>query len=218
MDVRPLFLSIKTAFMATIFTFILGILAARLVLKTGKYKGVLDGLFTLSMVLPPTVVGFFLLVFLGNNGPLSYFYNLFNFKIIFTYPAAVIASVVVSFPLMYRTSLGAFEQIDINYIYAARTLGFSERKIFLKIILPMAKPGLLSGVVLAFARALGEFGATIMIAGNIEGRTQTVSTAIYTAVQAGKRDIAFRWSLIISLFSLIAMILMNYLSTEKRQK
>lgn len=217
MNYAPLFLSLKTALIATFFTFILGIYAARVVLRTGRYKGVLDGIFTLSMVLPPTVVGFFLLVFFGTNGPLKPLYDFFKFHVIFTYPATIIAAVFVSFPLMYRTSLGAFEQIDKNLIYAGQTLGFSEKKIFWRIILPNSKPGLLSATVLAFARALGEFGATIMIAGNIPGKTQTVSTAIYTAVQSGNRNVAFKWSLIVAAVSLIIMILVNFVITEKER-
>ncbi len=217
MDYTPLILSLKVAVVATFFTFFLGIYAARLVQKTGKYKGVLDGIFTLSMVLPPTVVGFFLLILLGTNGPFRFLYDKFDFQIIFTYAAAVIAAIFVSFPLMYRASLGAFEQVDKNYIYAARTLGFSERKIFFKIILPIAKPGVLSAVILAFARALGEFGATIMIAGNIKGKTQTVSTAIYTAVQAGNRQQAFKLALIIAIVSFVIMVIMNCITTERRK-
>lgn len=210
MDFSPLYISLKTAGLATVITFILGIYAARFICKLKKYKGFIDGIITLPLVLPPTVVGFFLLLFLGKNSFIGQFLAVFDINIIFSWPATVITAVVVSFPLMYRTTRGAFEQIDKDLIFAARTLGMSEEKIFWKIILPLAKSGILAGAILSFARALGEFGATIMLAGNIPGKTQTMSTAIYSAVQANDQEAAFVWAGIIIVVSLMVMVLMNY--------
>ena len=184
MDLSPLYISVKTAGLATVITFVLGIYAARYIRGLRRFQGIVDGIITLPLVLPPTVVGFFLLLFLGRNSFVGQFLNLFDINIIFSWPATVITATVVSFPLMYRTTRGAFEQIDRDLIAAARTLGMSEEKIFWKIVIPLAKPGIMAGAVLSFARALGEFGATIMLAGNIPGKTQTMSTAIYAAVQA----------------------------------
>lgn len=217
MDFSPLYISLKTAGLATVITFILGIYAARFIVKFKKYQGFIDVLITLPLVLPPTVVGFFLLLILGKHSLIGNFLNLFDINIIFSWPATVITAVVVSFPLMYRTTRGAFEQIDQDLIFAARTLGMSEEKIFWKIILPLAKSGILAGTVLAFARALGEFGATIMLAGNIPGKTQTMSTAIYSAVQANNQEIAFIWAGIIIVVSLIVMLLMNYWLKQQRR-
>lgn len=210
MDFSPLYISLKTAGLATVITFILGIYAARFICKLKKYQGFIDVIITLPLVLPPTVVGFFLLLFLGKNSFIGQFLALFDINIIFSWPATVITAVVVSFPLMYRTTRGAFEQIDKDLIFAARTLGMSEEKIFWKIILPLAKSGILAGAILSFARALGEFGATIMLAGNIPGKTQTMSTAIYSAVQANDQETAFVWAGIIIVVSLMVMVLMNY--------
>ena len=210
LDLSPLWISLKVALPATIFTFVLGICAARTVVKLKHGQAVLDGLFTLPLVLPPTVVGFFLLLAFGKNSLVGQFFSQFGFSFIFSWQGAVIASTVVSFPLMYRTVRGAFEQINPEYLYAARTLGMTERKIFRKIMLPLAWPGILAGTILSFARALGEFGATIMIAGNIPGKTQTMSVAVYTAVQAGDRESAFLWVMIIGCFSFVMMLALNF--------
>lgn len=217
MDLSPLYISVKTAGLATVITFVTGIYAARYIKNIKKFQGFIDGIITLPLVLPPTVVGFFLLLFLGKNSPVGQFLNIFDINIIFSWPATVITATVVSFPLMYRTTRAAFEQIDKDLIAAARTLGASEEKIFWKIILPLSKPGIIAGAILSFARALGEFGATIMLAGNIPGRTQTMATAIYSAVQANDQKTAFVWAFIIIIFSLIVMIFMNYW-LKKQQK
>ena len=209
-DLSPLWISLKVALPATIFTFVLGICAARTVVKLKHGQAVIDGLFTLPLVLPPTVVGFFLLLAFGKNSLVGQFFSQFGFSFIFAWQGAVIASTAVSFPLMYRTVRGAFEQIDQEYLYAARTLGMTEGKIFRKIIIPLAWPGILAGTILSFARALGEFGATIMIAGNIPGKTQTMSVAVYTAVQAGDRESAYLWVMIIVCFSFVMMLAMNF--------
>ena len=204
MDFSPLWISLKVAVCATVFTFFLGLLSARLVLSLRAGKALIDGIFSLPMVLPPTVVGFFLLIIFGKNSLLGGLLLKMGISVLFTWQGAVIAAVVVSFPIMYRTARGALEQVDVNLIYAARTLGMSEAKIFFRIQLPAAWPGV------AFARAMGEFGATIMLAGNIPGRTQTMSVAIYTAVQSGDRSLAYYWVAIIMGISFFTIFLMNY--------
>ncbi len=212
MDYSPLWLSLRVAFLATLMTFILGVLAAWLTVKLRRGKGIVDGLFTLPLVLPPTMVGFFLLVIFGKNGFIGQLLNSIGAPVVFTWTGAVIASTVVAFPLMYRTVRGAFEQLDENLLSAARTLGMSEPKLFWRVMMPNSIPSIMAGAVLAFARALGEFGATIMLAGNIPGRTQTVSVAIYTAVQAGNWELAYHWMLIIVGISFATIILMNWFS------
>lgn len=218
MDYTPLWISVKVAFCATVITFFLGLFAARLVLSTGKWKGLIDGLFSLPMVLPPTVVGFFLLLLFGKNSMLGKLLEQCGVAVIFTWQGAVIAAVAVSFPIMYRTALGALEQVDVNLVHAARTLGMSEAEIFFRILIPVARPGIAAAVILAFARALGEFGATIMIAGNIPGRTQTMSVAVYTAMQSGNRALAYRWVTVIMMISFATMFLMNYTVERNRRR
>ena len=210
MDFSPLWISLKVAVCATVFTFFLGLLAARLVISLRRGKALIDGIFSLPMVLPPTVVGFFLLIIFGKNSLLGGLLLKMGISVLFTWQGAVIAAVVVSFPIMYRTARGALEQVDVNLIYAARTLGMSETKIFFRIQLPAAWPGVAAATILAFARAMGEFGATIMLAGNIPGRTQTMSVAIYTAVQSGDRSLAYYWVAIIMGISFFTIFLMNY--------
>ncbi len=212
MDYSPLWLSLRVAFLATLITFILGVLAAWLTVKLRRGKGIVDGLFTLPLVLPPTMVGFFLLLIFGKNGLIGQLLSEIGAPVVFTWTGAVIASAVVAFPLMYRTVRGAFEQLDENILSAARTLGMSEAKLFFRIMIPNSIPGIMAGAVLAFARALGEFGATIMLAGNIPGKTQTVSVAIYTAVQAGNWELAYQWMIIIVGISLVTIMLMNLFS------
>ena len=206
----PLIISLKVASYATIITFVLGLLAARLVVSMKYGKSFMDCLFSLPLVLPPTVVGFFLLIIFGRNGTLGQMLDSIGVSVVFDIKGAVISSVIVSFPLMYRTVRGAFEQIDKTYVYAARTVGMSEWKIFRKIIIPLSYPGILAGTVLTFARALGEFGATIMLAGNIPGKTQTISVAIYTAVQGGNRELAYKWTGVIMIISFVSILAMNY--------
>ena len=215
----PLIISLEVAGLATVITFFVGIALAYGVLQIrSRLAGtVADAVITLPLVLPPTVVGFFLLLFLGKRSAIGSFLLSIDLPLVFTWRAAVIAAVIVSLPLMYRTARGAFEAIDQSMIHAAQTLSVSNWRIFWRIILPNARHGILAGLVLSFARALGEFGATIMFAGNIPGRTQTMSTAIYAAVQANDYDLAFRWAIIISLFSLVFIGAMNlYLKREVR--
>jgi len=218
MDFRPFMISIQVALLATALTFFLGLAAANLVYKLKRGKGIIDTIFTLPMILPPTVAGFFLLLVFGRNGVIGQFLDVhFGVSVVFTWVGAVIAAIFVSFPLMYRTARGAFEQIDPNIIYAAETLGFSKLKIFWTIKVPMAKAGILAGTVLAFARALGEFGATIMLAGNIPGRTQTMAIAVFSAVSAGNREIAYIWVAILSMMSFVMIMLMNHFASDKKK-
>jgi len=217
MDFRPFHITLQVAVVATVFTFFLGLLAASRVYKMKRGKGIMDALFTLPMILPPTVAGFFLLIAFGRNGFIGGFLHSLGIPVVFTWTGAVIASVFVSFPLMYRTSRGAFEQIDQNVLFAAETLGFSRFKIFWTIKVPMAKAGILAGTVLAFARALGEFGATIMIAGNIPGRTQTMAIAVFSAVSAGNREAAYIWVAILSTMSFAVIMIINRWGAPNRR-
>lgn len=223
MDFSPIFISIKTGVVSIIITFFLGLWLARLVvnLKSERLKVVLDGLFTLPLVLPPTVAGFFLLYLFGANRPVGAFLlKVFDYKLVFTWQAAVLAAVVISLPLMYRSARGALEQVDENLIFAGRTLGLSEKTIFWKITMPAAMPGVMSGGILAFARGLGEFGATAMIAGNIAGKTRTLPLAIYSEVAANHMDEAGKYVLMIVAVSFFIVAAMNLVGrpSMKRQE
>ncbi|WP_293338978.1 molybdate ABC transporter permease subunit [Microcoleus sp. CAWBG58] len=210
-DLSPLWISLKTSAIATFFTFFLGIAAARWMLSTRiRGKALIEGIFISPLVLPPTVVGFLLLLLFGRNSAIGQFLLKFDLTIIFTWQAAVITATVVSFPLMYKTALGSFEQIDTNLLNAARTLGASEWTVFWRIMLPLAWPGILAGTILAFARALGEFGATLMLAGNIPGQTQTIPMAIYFAVESGDMRQAAIWVLIILCLAFSVLTAVNY--------
>lgn len=214
----PLWISLKTSLLATFITFFIGIGSAYLVANyNGKWRGLIDSLFTLPLVLPPTVLGFFLLLIFGKNGPMGKLLEMMNTSIIFTWSATVIAAIVVAFPMMYRSARSAFEQIDTNLIEAAKTLGLSNWKIFHKIAIPLAWPGIIGGVVLSFARALGEFGATLMIAGNIPGKTQTMPLAIFFKVQAMDYTGAMLWVWTIVAIS-VAMILVLNKWSDKQQE
>ncbi|RDY27166.1 molybdate ABC transporter permease subunit [Romboutsia weinsteinii] len=217
-DWSPLIISIKTAFLSTCITFVIGIIVSYLMANyKGRFKGLIDGLFTLPLVLPPTVVGFFLLLLFGKNGAIGQFFLNYDITIIFSWWATIISATVVAFPMMYRSSRAAFEQIDDNMISAARTLGLSEWKIFYKIAVPLAWPGIIAGIVLAFARALGEFGATLMIAGNIPGRTQTMPVAIFFAVEGGDMEKAMMWVFMITTISIVMILILNYWSDKQLQ-
>ena len=186
-DPSPLIISVATTCAATAATFFLGMLAAKIMYgMRGTVRAWVDGLLTLPLVLPPTVVGFFLLLIFGRRSWIGQALQHIGITVAFSWPATVIAATVVAFPLMYRTTLGAFEQVNPNLLQAARTLGAGEWRVFRRVLLPLAGPGVIAGTVLAFARALGEFGATLMLAGNIPGKTQTVPLSIYTAVQTGE--------------------------------
>lgn len=214
----PLWISIKTSLLATFVTFFLGIGSAYLVANyRGKWRGLIDSLFTFPLVLPPTVLGFFLLLLFGKNGPMGKLLEMMNTSIIFTWSATVIAAIVVAFPMMYRSSRSAFEQIDNNLIFAAKTLGLSNWKIFYKIAIPLAWPGIIGGIVLSFARALGEFGATLMIAGNIPGKTQTMPLAIFFKVQAMDYKGAMIWVMTIVAISVIMILILNKWSDKQQE-
>ena len=210
LDFSPLYISLKTSILSTVITFFIGIIISyKMSEYDGKFKGLIDGLLTLPLILPPTVIGFFLLLLCGKNGPIGKFLSIFDINIIFSWTATVISAVVVSFPMMYKTARSAFEQIDINVISAARTLGLSEFKIFYKIAVPIAYPGIIGGLVLSFARAMGEFGATLMLAGNIPGKTQTMPLAIFFAAEGGDYKKAMLWVIIIVSISLFSILLLN---------
>lgn len=220
MKLSPILISMKTASAAIIITFFLGIFAARWVvkIKSEKIKMFLDGILTLPLVLPPTVMGFFVLLIFGVKRPLGkVLLEFFSVKIVFSWTATVIAAVIISFPLMYRSARGAFEQVDQNLIIAGRTLGMSESKIFWKVTMPIALPGIASGGVLAYARGLGEFGATAMIAGNIENVTRTLPLAIYAEVAAGNMDSAMNYVVIVLAISFAVIVLMNYFTFRGRK-
>ena len=220
MDISPIIISLKTATVSMVFTFLLGLFIARAIvkIKSEKIKMILDGILTLPLVLPPTVMGFFLLLIFGVNRPIGkLLLEFLGVKIVFSWSATVIASVVIAFPLMYRSARGAFEQVDQNLIMAARTLGMSERKIFWRIIMPLALPGVASGGILAFARGLGEFGATAMIAGNIANKTRTLPLAIYADVAAGDMASATNYVLIVTIISFAVLVLTNYFTLKERK-
>jgi molybdate transport system permease protein len=194
MDWSPLWISLATSLTATAITLIVGLAAAvwreR---RTGPMMALVDGIFLLPLVLPPTVVGFLLLLLLGRNGPLGKLLLRFGATVVFSWPATVIAAAVVAFPLMYLTARAALEQVDPHYLQAARTLGASEWRVFREVALPLAWPGVLAGTILSFARALGEFGATLLLAGDIPGKTETIPIAIYFAVEANEIQRAAIW-------------------------
>lgn len=217
LDWSPLFISLKTGVVATFISFFLGIFAARKVIKMrpGK-KAVIDGILTLPMVLPPTVAGFFLLLLFSRRRPLGIFlYDTFDIKVVQTWLGCIIAATVIAFPLMYRNARAAFEQIDVNLVYAGRTLGMSEAQIFWKVVVPTAGPGIASGTILTFARALGEYGATSMLAGNIQGKTGTISQKIVMVIQDGDYLTAGIWVVIVIMIALVIIILMNLISGKK---
>ena len=217
LDWSPLFISLKTGIVATFISFFLGIYAARKVVKTtpGK-KAVIDGILTLPMVLPPTVAGFFLLLIFSKRRPFGIFlYETFDIKVVQSWLGCIIAATVIAFPLMYRNARAAFEQLDVNLIYAGRTLGMSDIQIFWKVVIPSAGPGIASGTILTFARALGEYGATSMLAGNIPGKTGTISQKIAMVIQDGDYATAGVWVAIIMLIAFLVIFSMNFISGTK---
>jgi len=220
MDWFPLWISIATSVTATVITLFLGLAAAAWREgRKGLAMALVDGVFLLPLVLPPTVVGFLLLLLFGRNGPLGKLFLKFGATIVFSWPATVIAATVVAFPLMYLTARAALEQVESSQLQAARTLGASEWRVFRQVALPLAWPGVLAGTILSFARALGEFGATLMLAGNIPGRTETIPIAIYFAVEANEMSVAATWCLIdigISLTLLAGLYYWTHLQSPQR--
>lgn len=219
-ELSPVWLSLETSITATAVTLVLGAAAAVWrANRRGAGLALLDGIFLLPLVLPPTVVGFILLLIFGRNGPLGRLLMHFGGSVVFSWPATVIAAAVVSFPLMYLSIRAALEQIDTTLLQAARTLGASEWRVFRRVALPLAWPGILAGTILAFARALGEFGATLMLAGSIPGKTETIPIAIYFAVEANEMRQAIFWSLIdiaISLGMIACMYYWTHLQNSAR--
>lgn len=216
MDLFPLYNSIRIALISTIVTFFIGIFLAYQIKKLpGWAKGVVDVILTLPLVLPPTVIGFFLLKILGTNSLIGQFFETLNVNLIMRWYSAIFACVLVSFPLMYRTSRAAFESFDENIIFAGQTLGKSNTWIFWRLILPNSKNEIIAGLILAFSRALGEYGATSMIAGYIPNKTATISTTIYQLWRIGNDSLAYKWALINILISFIVLFTINIFEKNK---
>lgn len=204
----PLLLTLKVAGWATLIVLVFGV-AIAWILVHFRFRGreILDAVLTLPIVMPPTVLGYYLLVLIGRRGPLGHWLETaFDIHLIFTWQAAVIAASVASFPLVFRSARAAFEGVDNQLESAARVLGAGESRVFFRVTLPLAWRGILAGTMLAFARALGEFGATLMVAGSIPGKTQTLSIAIYEAVQAGEDSLANFMVLLVSLVCIIVLV------------
>ena len=212
-DYSPAWISIKTSILATAVTFLLGVAAARFMRgERGKFKEFVNSVLLLPMVLPPTVVGLALLIVFGIQSPIGRLLDNLGYTIVFSWSATVIAACVVSFPIMYMTALGGFDQVDPDIEDAARTLGASEWTVFKKITMPAAKSSLLAGMVLTFARSLGEFGATLMLAGNIPGKTETLPLAVYFSNEGGNSYYALIYAGIIMAISLGTLYLLKMFS------
>lgn len=192
LDLRPLWLTLKVAGLATLASFLVGVVLAYLIARRQFWgRDWLDAVSTLPLVLPPTVLGYYLIVLMGHNGVIGrWLHDNLGISLIFTWQGAVLAAAVVSFPLIFKSARAAFEEVDGNLGNTARTLGLSELQVFLRVSLPLAWRGIMAGAMLAFARAMGEFGSTLMVAGNLPGKTQTLSLAVYEAVQAGNDHLA----------------------------
>lgn len=215
MDLYPLINSIRIALFSCIIVFFAGIFAAYYIAKLPKgVKGVLDVILTLPMVLPPTVCGYFLLILLGPKRPLGFFLAKFGIQFAMTWYGGIIASAVVAFPLMYRTARGAFESFDNNLKYSGQTLGLSNTYIFWRIQMPACKQGIIAGTVLAFARALGEYGATSMLVGYVPGRTATISTTVYQLWRTNDEAGAFFWVMINLAISTVVLLIVNMLERK----
>ena len=216
---EPIFLSIRVALLATVIAFFLGVLFAYLLTKKKvPGKNIWETILILPMILPPSIVGYLLLKIFGKRGPIGAFLlDTFGIQIVFTWIACVIAATVVALPLMYQNAKGAFQSVDPSYELAANTLGSSSFKVFRTVTFQLSGPGIVSGIVLTFARALGEFGATLMLAGNIPGKTQTIPTAIYYAVVVGKDEKASMLVLIMVLFSFALVFGLN-MWLKRREK
>ncbi|MDR2360677.1 MAG: molybdate ABC transporter permease subunit [Oscillospiraceae bacterium] len=209
-------ISLRVTLSATVLASLLGLFAARKAAKMRCGKSLLDGILTLPLVLPPTVLGFFLLLIFGRNGALGRALSTIGVSVVFSVNGAIIAATIVSFPMIYRAARSTFEALDPSLEEAARTLGFGEFRLFWQVTVPCTSKGLVGGVVLTFARALGEFGATSMVAGNIPGRTQTMPLAIYSAVAAGDREEAYVWVAIVAGISLVSIVLLNLLTRKDK--
>lgn len=219
MDLFPLINSLRIAGISTVIIFFLGIFAAYYIAKAPRLvKGVLDVVLTMPLVLPPTVVGYLLLRVLGPKRIIgAWVLNTFGMKLTMTWWSAIFATTVVIFPLMYRTARGAFESFDETLAYAGQTLGLSNTYIFWRIRMPYCRQGILAGTVLAFARALGEYGATSMIAGYTPGRTATISTTVYQLWRTNNDELAFQWVMINMAISAVVLLAVNMLEKKQRQ-
>jgi molybdate transport system permease protein len=213
-DWFPLWLSLRVAFVSTALAFVVGLwLAYILANREFRGKEVMDAAVTLPLVLPPTVLGYYLLVLLASNSPLGKLWeNIFGSPLVFTWKAAVVAALLHALPLLVKSARAALESVDRNLERAARNLGASEWRLFWKVTLPLARRSILAAVALAFARSLGDFGVTLMVAGNIPGRTQTVAVAIYSAVESGNTALARTLVLVISAVALLILTLANRLN------
>lgn len=219
MDWFPLFNSLRIALLSSLITFFIGLLSAYYISKAPRFvKGVLDVIFTLPLVLPPTVVGYLLLRVLGPKRMIgAWFLENFGIKLTMTWWSAIFATTVVIFPLMYRTARGAFEFFDETLAYSAQTLGLSNTYIFWKIRMPCCRQGILAGTVLAFARALGEYGATSMIAGYTPGHTATISTTVYQLWRTNNDALAFKWVLVNLAISFVVLLAINMLEKKNQR-
>jgi molybdate transport system permease protein len=217
LDWSPLIISLKTGVVATIISFFIGLYAARKVIKLSyKAKAVVDGILTLPMVLPPTVAGFVLLLIFSRRRPIGIFLDQqLDIQVVQTWLGCILAAFVIAFPLMYRNARAAFEQIDANLVYAGRTLGMKESAIFWRIVVPTAGPGIASGTILTFARAMGEYGATSMVAGNIPGKTGTISQRIAMVIQDGDYATAGFWVVVVLLIAFLTIFLINIITGRK---
>lgn len=219
MDWYPLLNSLRIALISSMIVFFIGIFAAYYVAKLNRVlKGILDVVLTLPLVLPPTVVGYFILILLGPTRPLgAWVLATFGKKMVMTWQSAIIASSVVAFPLMYRTARGAFESFDETLAYSGKTLGLSNTYIFWRIRMPACRQGILAGTVLAFARALGEYGATSMVAGYTPGKTATISTTVYQLWRTNNDALAFKWVMVNVAISTVVLLAVNLLERKDRQ-
>jgi molybdate transport system permease protein len=220
MDLFPLWNSIRIAGISTLIVFFAGVAAAYYIAKASRLmKGVLDVVLTLPLVLPPTVVGYLLLRVLGPRRIIgAWMLDTFGLRLTMTWWSAIFATTVVIFPLMYRTARGAFESFDETLAWSAKSIGLSDTFIFWRIRMPCCRQGLLAGTVLSFARALGEYGATSMIAGYTPGRTATISTTVYQLWRTNDDALAFRWVLVNMAISFVVLLAVNLLETRSRQQ
>lgn len=220
LDYSPLYISVSTGIVATIISFFLGVyIAGKVYCSDRRFKAVIDGILTLPMVLPPTVAGFILLMIFSKRRPIGEFlFNTFNIQVVQSWLGCVVAATVIAFPIMYQNAVAAFKQVDEDIISAAKTLGMSEGKIMRRVLIPAAKPGILSGIVLCFTRAMGEYGATSMLAGNIPGKTGTISQKIAMVVQTGDYVSAGIWVVIVLLISLILIVATNLIAGYGKNK
>ena len=218
MDWYPLWNSLRIAAISSVIVFFAGIAAAYYVARLPRaLKGLLDVVLTLPLVLPPTVCGYFLLLLFGNRRPLGIFLAQFGFKFVMTWYGGVLAAAVVAFPLMYRTARGAIESFDGTLAYAGKTLGLSNSYIFWRIRMPVCRQGILAGAVLAFARALGEYGATSMLVGYTPGKTATISTTVYQLWRTNDESGAFRWVMVNLTISAVVLLAVNLLERRNRR-